>query len=91
MVRANPGLRPGLSSAVPAGLDLVMAVLTQPLKPSLTPPVRRDFQSCPDTVHQSGGYLKRAAGGSKACGLRSWTSGREILVLPEGLPKNTTI
>jgi hypothetical protein len=29
----NPGLRPGLSSAVPPGLDLVMVVLTQTLKP----------------------------------------------------------
>jgi hypothetical protein len=34
MVHANPGLRPGLSSAVPPGLDFVMVVLTQTLKPS---------------------------------------------------------
>src|SRR5450631_2952530 len=31
MVHANPGLRPGLSSAVPTGLDFVMVVLTQGL------------------------------------------------------------
>jgi hypothetical protein len=29
MVHANPGLRPGLSSAVPTGLDFVMVVLSQ--------------------------------------------------------------
>jgi hypothetical protein len=35
MAHANPGLRPGLSSAVPPGLDFVMVVLTQTLKPNL--------------------------------------------------------
>jgi hypothetical protein len=29
MAHANPGLRPGLSSAVPTGLDFEMVVLTQ--------------------------------------------------------------
>ena len=38
MVHANPGLRPGLSSAVPPGLDFVMVVLTQTLKPSSARP-----------------------------------------------------
>jgi hypothetical protein len=33
MVHANPGLRPGLRSAVPTGLDFVTVVLTQTLKP----------------------------------------------------------
>jgi len=33
MAHANPGLRPGLSSAVPTGLSFVMVVLTQTLKP----------------------------------------------------------
>jgi hypothetical protein len=33
MADVNPGLRPGLSSAVPAGLDSAMVVLPQPLKP----------------------------------------------------------
>jgi hypothetical protein len=31
---ANPGLRHGLSSAVPAGLDIVTVLLTQTLKPN---------------------------------------------------------
>jgi len=31
IVRANPGLRPGLSSAVPTGLVIEMAILTQGL------------------------------------------------------------
>ena len=33
MAHANPGLRPGLSSAVPAGLDIERVVLTQGLSP----------------------------------------------------------
>jgi hypothetical protein len=33
MANANPGLRPGLGSAVPTGLSFVMVVLTQTLKP----------------------------------------------------------
>ena len=34
MADANPGLRPGLSSAVPTGLDFATVVLTHPLQPS---------------------------------------------------------
>jgi hypothetical protein len=35
MAYANPGLRPGLSSAVPTGLNIEMVILTQgALKPS---------------------------------------------------------
>jgi hypothetical protein len=34
MAHANPGLRPGLSSAVPTGPSFVMVVLTQTLKPN---------------------------------------------------------
>ena len=33
MAPADPGLRPGLSSAVPTGLDFEMIVLTHPLQP----------------------------------------------------------
>jgi hypothetical protein len=32
MAHANPGLRPGLGSAVPTGLDFEMVVLTHTLK-----------------------------------------------------------
>ena len=34
MANANPGLRPGLRSAVPTGLDFQMVALAQTLKPN---------------------------------------------------------
>ena len=39
MALGNPGLRPGLSSAVPSGLHFVMVVLTQTPKSSSAQPV----------------------------------------------------
>jgi hypothetical protein len=45
----NPGLRPGLSSAVPTGLDFVMVVLTLTLKPKTIVGLTARLKSCPDT------------------------------------------
>ena len=44
MAYANPGLRPGLSSAVPTGLNIEMVILTQAFSPGggASNSVRRD-------------------------------------------------
>ena len=51
MADANPGLRPGLSSAIPTGLDSVTVVLTHPLKPRFLLGFYGPTEVVPDTKH----------------------------------------
>jgi len=62
MAYANPGLRPGLSSAVPTGLNIEMVILTQAFSPGggASNSVRRDAD---DQANSSGLSLKPALTG----------------------------